>query len=737
MKRLLTALLYSTLLVTLPAAAQPPVSSSLHDNLPADAIAYLRVVGPGGFNGAPADTPLGKAMAAKNNTTVIEDITHNLLAELTQDPEARLDGAWLELLYRLNAPIEATLLAPPGLPLQAGKLVVRAAIDIESIAEMNTLLEHLADIDETLQLRQPLAGDGIGLLVAAGAVPVWVQFNANDKILTLMAGLGADQTAFTTTLAALVAADNPARLALEQRIDSSAQGPLLWVDVPRTVQAIAVGKPQLAMAAQSLRGVRGAALGWGTRDGKGRLSLVLDAPKQTSLNQMVPAINNNFSLSTRGTPSLLVALNLPGPALLKTTEAMLAAKPEAMEKYQASKQKFEQQVGLSIAQLVSTFGPELLFFNDDTGTLAAIRVNNQQHLDTLLQHIAANPQASYQVRDINGTQYHHLSFITPSFSDDLDEADAATDMDPEMAKINKSSMIPETERKPLIEYFSTLLQRSRSNIFWVQDDDWLVFGQLPQILFDRQRDNNPVVIADWLRDHQRQNGKHALLLVSTEMQNIPRTLYYAYLEWLNIAANIAGIDYDPFSRASALEIGLPDSGSYGIQLDLSDPYLGLEFSFEANPLEIAFGGGSMGTVAVVGILAAIAVPAYQDYTMRAQVANEMAELTLAKLAVQEYYLSRGYVPADRDAAGLSPDMLPNVDIEDGLITINFDDDAPVQLAGKFIGLTPYGSSNGDIIWRCGYADAPATLQPLPTESGDPVDYLEPTVEQRYLPVACR
>ena len=739
MKHTLNALLCAALLIALPTTAVR-AATSLHAMLPANAIAYLRVVGPDGFSGAAADTPLGQALSADGNDALLAQIANGLLAELTQDPQARLDGAWLELIYRLRAPIEAALLTPPGLPLQAGKLVLRAGIDMDSISGMNALLQHLTDIDESLQLQQPLDTDGVGVLVAAGAVPVWVQFNPTNKILTLMAGLGADRTAFSAVLDSLIGVDNPARAALEQRIDSSGQGPLLWVDVPQMVHGVTVGKPELAIVAQSmgLQGVRGAALGWGTRDGKGRLSLILDAPKQTSLNQMLPVINNDFSLTSRGNPGLLAALNLPGPALLKTGEAMLAANPEGAAKYQAGKQKFEQQLGLSLEQLVATLGPEVLLFSDDTGTLAAIRVGNQQNLDALLQHMAANPQVNYRVRTIDGQQYHHLSFATPTvLDDDVDEAVAEADVDPAMAKISKPNMYQADKRDPLGEYFATLVKRARSNLFWVQDGDWLVFGQVPQLLFDRQHNSNRVVIGDWLRDQQRQNGEHSVLLVSTELDNIPRTLYYAYLSWLNIAATIAGIDYDPFTRPGAAALGLPDSGSYGMQLDLSDPYLGLEFSFEANPLEIALGGGSMGTVAVIGILAAIAIPAYQDYTIRAQVATKMAQLSVAKSAVQQYYLSHGYLPADRSAAGINADMLPNIDIEDGRISISFDDEAPALLAGKFVSVTPYGAGNGDISWRCGYAEPPATLQPLPTESGDAVEYLQPTIEQRHLPALCR
>ena len=94
MKRFLNALLCTALLIALPTTTVQ-AGTSLHNRLPADAIAYLRVVGPGGFSGAPAETPLGEAISASGDDQLLEQIANGLLAELTQDQQARLDGAWL------------------------------------------------------------------------------------------------------------------------------------------------------------------------------------------------------------------------------------------------------------------------------------------------------------------------------------------------------------------------------------------------------------------------------------------------------------------------------------------------------------------------------------------------------------------------------------------------------------------------------------------------------------------
>lgn len=74
MARLLNTLLVVTLLTASTAHA---ATAALHDMLPTDAIAYLRVVGPGGFSGAAAETPLGDAIAAADNGAVLEQVARS------------------------------------------------------------------------------------------------------------------------------------------------------------------------------------------------------------------------------------------------------------------------------------------------------------------------------------------------------------------------------------------------------------------------------------------------------------------------------------------------------------------------------------------------------------------------------------------------------------------------------------------------------------------------------------
>jgi type IV pilus assembly protein PilA len=108
-------------------------------------------------------------------------------------------------------------------------------------------------------------------------------------------------------------------------------------------------------------------------------------------------------------------------------------------------------------------------------------------------------------------------------------------------------------------------------------------------------------------------------------------------------------------------------------------------------------------VAIIGILAAIAIPAYQDYTIRARVTEGLNLASAAKLAVSETAISNNALPATQAATGFtSPAATANVTsiavANDGTaaITVTY-----TAAAGNgTIILAPTLTANGDVTWDC-------------------------------------
>jgi type IV pilus assembly protein PilA len=150
-------------------------------------------------------------------------------------------------------------------------------------------------------------------------------------------------------------------------------------------------------------------------------------------------------------------------------------------------------------------------------------------------------------------------------------------------------------------------------------------------------------------------------------------------------------------------------------------------------------------VAIIGALAAIAIPAYQNYTVRAQVAEGINLAAGMRAAVTNAFVDRGEAPADRAAAGLSAaatdssgTFVSSIDVANGVLIVTYGGGSHALISGRTVTLTPYESGDLSVVWRCGHAAAPSGLRELGTSNGGTAAaYIAPTVPEHFLPATCR
>ena len=126
-------------------------------------------------------------------------------------------------------------------------------------------------------------------------------------------------------------------------------------------------------------------------------------------------------------------------------------------------------------------------------------------------------------------------------------------------------------------------------------------------------------------------------------------------------------------------------------------------------------------VAIIGILAAIALPSYQSHVIRSQVAEGLTLSSAAQTSVAEFIMQNGAWPADNNAAGLPVgteirgDYTKQVTVEDNVIVILYGFSAHADISGDTVTLTAV-DNDGSVSWSCA--------------SGG-------TIQRKHLPGACR
>ncbi len=132
-------------------------------------------------------------------------------------------------------------------------------------------------------------------------------------------------------------------------------------------------------------------------------------------------------------------------------------------------------------------------------------------------------------------------------------------------------------------------------------------------------------------------------------------------------------------------------------------------------------------IAIIGILSSIAIPAYLDYTIRAQVSEGMSLASGTKAGIAEFWLDTGAFPPSNASAGLvSPTSITghyvlSVNVADtpGRIAVQYGKDANVSISTAPANVLTYSATTteGSISWVCGGSGT--------------------TIQDKYLPTACR
>jgi type IV pilus assembly protein PilA len=148
-------------------------------------------------------------------------------------------------------------------------------------------------------------------------------------------------------------------------------------------------------------------------------------------------------------------------------------------------------------------------------------------------------------------------------------------------------------------------------------------------------------------------------------------------------------------------------------------------------------------IAIIGILAAIAIPAYQNYTIRSQVTEGLSLADGWKTSISEFYAQNGSFPTGSSTAATVPagdiavsgasqgKYVSGITVSGtGNIIVTYSGpQVNAKLSGLKLGLYPGLDTNQDVVWVCGSASTPTGVTGL-------VEGTATNVSPAYLPTSC-
>jgi len=591
--------------------------AALIDKLPGNTIAYMRLPSVWGLAAAPKSSALGKGLDTQANRDAISDLQARVPEVLAADL-GQLAPVLTLVLETLRSPLEIALVGDGPQPLEAD-LVIEGRLDFETVAELDAAMTELTDQAGLLQMLDPAEGEGPGQILAT-MFPIFYDFDPETRRARFLTGMSASAEGLATSYEWQPSTESPMR-DFEQQIDASRHGLFLWADTDRLAPIMRQGLDDEDLAQFEALGVfatRQLALGYGSSGGKARLAVLAEGREGKAWESTLPA-SAPIEFRSSGQPDSVLGLVIPGNDWVR--RAFESVDEDADAQLAETDTWLEKEIGIDLATAIDTFAGQLIFVDDDNGSYLVLDGSGVENWTRFWDALARRFDIQQSTTDLDGAEIHHL--VIPGVR--LDDA-----------------MSGLKEENPGLAFILSRSMQVGTHLFWMPEGDRILIAAVPQVLMARADHPGDVVVGDWLAE-AGVDTERAGLFGALRTHDAPRRNYYAYIGSLLGLADMLETDIDATAFPTARELDLPETGTVGFAVDYADGRLGATLAFENHPGDL-FYAGSMSAVAALGIIAAIAVPAYQDYHARVRLATAYASTADFRHLMAQHVSENGQLP---------------------------------------------------------------------------------------------
>ncbi len=592
----------------------PKNAAWLAQNLPETTLAYIRVPSLWDALFAPSGGALNNALGSDGFQQEVARLQQGLIDNVLPDLPAEARSALELMLTKLRGPIETAVIAPNPQALMANVFVtVRLDGGEETVEQLLAFLEMASE--GQVKAMAPLK-DGKAML-AGTPVPMFLQFDQATGRLGLFSGTtptGSELDKLMTGAATTTTALSD----FEKTVDDSGLLPAMWIN-GRAMWALAEASSNMApipmdeLRASGLDQLEFAWMGFGAKQGKGTMRLHLQMP-HTGFRSLLPVVTPGElpAVDLIGTPTAVINFRTPSSGELAAARDWLVSISDDFDVNEVNEfvAKANEIAGFDLADLFDAYGTSTVVI-DEAGMRTAGRIRDAAALQRGRAGAEKFTDSRAQARRYGGTdmQYWALPNLQGLLVEHLSEEEAPA---------------PDSTEAKVLDYMT----RTKTHLFYLEQGDSEVYASVPQALADYSNSGRRQSLADWAASHQL-HWDDTILGFAGQSKHIARKTYYYYVQALLMLGDLVKVEIDPFALPQAADVGLATHGRAGIMLDSTPSALTLRVDYEHTALEPLFvsSTGVLSVVAVTGVLAAVAIPAYQDYVMRAKVSEVLIQLS--------------------------------------------------------------------------------------------------------------
>ncbi len=583
MKKFIQNTALASLLLATSALAEPIVEQPwLRNHLPAPTSAYARIPHPL-FVFTEADTPLQPLYQTKGYQQQVTQVTQSLMqaADEHLSLNARGSQTFSLVFEHVKAPIE--LAVPDEISLnKQPTLLLATKLDYPTTETLEKALAPLLTASP-FQL-SPADGDTGRIEQKRGKRPMGTYYY-QPKSGKLLVVIGNDVDAYQKLLNATSNEHSPIFQA-EQRIDNSGQG-LLAVVKPSAALLNSLplrGDDKKLFQQLKLDEVKEVALGFGVSDQQPQVKAYIDMPN-IGLRQMLPSYGLPQNAVYYGQLSYAVTLSLPNVDNAAALVSLLGMKTD---EYDSFKQEFKEEIGVDFDEVLSAFGRAFTYVSDDNGSYLVTDADFGVKLQALVNQLKAKDiPLNLSQKEVAGKTLYHLDTLEL------------------MQKLNGIGG----------KAFNLSALFSNNHYYWIEEGDSVILSDIPQPLLARNGENTHPLTEVYTAD--KASTPLPFFSVVVNSRNLSQRAYYQHLRLLNRFSDVAGVPFAISDYPTANALNFKRYGAMGLRVDNEADTLSVALTAENGLMD----GAALAThssVVLLGVLAAIAIPAYQDYVMRAR-----------------------------------------------------------------------------------------------------------------------